>query len=136
MDARLELERIRGGRAQPPPPGYDLDRVEYPGGAPVLEHAREVMTDVLSGREPPDWFVERCIDDSEVKTCEVRRWSLRAWRFWLDAENRRWWWWSARALPGGGVEVEVLVRSKPWLRGALDWLFQVSREAVEAGGPG
>lgn len=134
MDAAAELERVRGGVvAGDPPSGFELARVEYPGDAAVADRAREVMVAVLEGRSPPDWFVERCIDDAEVKTCEVRRWSLRAWRYWLEAENRRWWWWSARPLPDGRVEVEVLVRSKPWLRGALDWLFQVSQEAVAAG---
>lgn len=134
MDAAAELERVRGvGLAGEPPSGFELDQVQYPGDAEVIDHAREVMVALLVGRELPDWFVERCLDDAEVKTCEVRRWSLRAWRHWLEAESRRWWWWSARPLPDGRVEVECLVRAKPWLRGALDWLFQVSREAVAAG---
>ncbi len=89
------------------------------------------MAALLEGRELPDWFTERCLDDAEIKTCEVKRWSLRAWRFWLAPDNRRWWWWAARA-GGGRIEVTVLVHAKPYLRGSLDWLFTVAGEKAAA----
>lgn len=125
-----ELRRVReGARNEPAPAGFEIDRVTYPGGDPELALAREALAAQLEGDELPGWFVERCIDDRDIKTCEVRRWSLRAWRYWLDPENRRWWWWDAHAGEGG-IEVAVLVREKPYLRGALDWLFTVAREAA------
>jgi hypothetical protein len=55
----------------------------------------------------------------------VDRWSLRAWKFWLAPENRRWWWWAAEA-PDGQLRFRALVRGKPYLRGSLDWLWKAS----------
>jgi hypothetical protein len=132
MEARRELEHVRhGAGGEMLPAGFDTDLVEYEGGAGVLELARAVLSAQLEGRELPDWFVERCIDDAEIQTCEVRRWSLRAWRYWLDPENRRWWWWEAR-VDGDTIRLTVLVRARPYLRGALDWLFTVACEAARA----
>jgi hypothetical protein len=132
MEAERELEHVRNGAGgEEPPDGFDTDLVEYEGGVGVLELASEALSAQLQGRELPDWFVERCIDDRHIQTCEVRRWSLRAWRYWLDPENRRWWWWEA-AVEGDRIRLTVLVRAKPYLRGALDWLFTVAREAARS----
>ncbi len=108
-----------------PPAGFEIDGQVYTGGATALERAREVMTAVLTERELPGWFVARCVDDSRVQSCTLDRWSIRAWRFWLQPENRRWWWWTAR-VEGDEVHLTVLVRAKPYLRGSLDWLFRAA----------
>jgi hypothetical protein len=132
MEPGRELERVRrGATGEAIPPGFELDTVEYEGGADVLALAREAMSAQLEGADLPPWFVERCIDDREIQTCEVRRWSLRAWRYWLEPENRRWWWWEA-AVNGDTIRLTVLVRAKPYLRGSLDWLFTVAHEAARA----
>lgn len=132
MEPGRELEHVRHGAAdEVPPAGFDTDLVEYDGGAAVLELARGALSAHLRGGQLPDWFVERCIDDREIQTCEVRRWSLRAWRYWLEPENRRWWWWEA-AVSGDTIRLTVLVRAKPYLRGSLDWLFTVAHEAARA----
>jgi hypothetical protein len=83
------------------------------------------MTGVLTGQPLPGWFVEQCVDDSASQTCNVDRWSLRAWKFWLAPENRRWWWWAAEPADGQ-IRFSALVRARPYLRGSLDWLWKAS----------
>jgi hypothetical protein len=128
-----ELRHLSSGAGGEAPPGFELDRLTLPGGEEVLGRAREVMVAVLTEQPLPAWFVEQCVDDAAIQTCTLDRWSLRAWKFWLAPENRRWWWWSA-ALAGdgrGGEEVrfDALVRSRPYLRGSLEWLFKAAANA-------
>lgn len=127
MTSAEELARL-GARPgeEPPPPGLEIDRVSYPGDAAVLARAREVMEAALRDGELPGWFTALCVDDARVQSCTLDRWSLRAWRFWLQPENRRWWWWGAETV-GDEVRLAVLVRARPYLRGSLDWLFKASR---------
>ena len=110
------------------PAGYESDSLAFPGGDEALRRAREVMAAALTGAELPPWFKDFCIDDASIQTCEVKSWSLRAWRYWLQPENRRWWWWSA-AVSGDEVRLGILVRSKPYLKGSLEWLFKAAAEA-------
>ena len=126
MDSAAELTRVLSGRPIDPfPQGFEVDVLTFPGGAAELGRAREVMTAVLTGEGLPPWFVGRCVDDGVVQTCNLDRWSLRAWVFWLQPDNRRWWWWAAETGPDA-IGVTVLVRSKPYLRGSLEWLFKAS----------
>ncbi len=126
MDAEKELCHVRGeGGADPVPPGFELDELTFPGGPEALARAREVMSAVLSGQPLPGWFVEQCVDDSAIQTCNLERWSLRAWKFWLSPENRRWWWWSAEPA-GVQIRFTALVRAKPYLRGSIDWLWKTA----------
>jgi len=110
------------------PDGFEVDELTFDGDEPVLEAAREVMRAVLEGQPLPGWFVEQCVDDSAIQTCTLDRWSLRAWKFWLEPDNRRWWWWSAEPA-GGEIRFRALVRSRPYLRGSLDWLFKAAARA-------
>lgn len=129
MNAEDELRHVQGAAAADPlPAGFALDERTYPGGGADLGRAREVMTSVLTGEPLPAWFTAQCVDDSAVQTCTLDRWSLRAWLFWLTAENRRWWWWSAEPA-GGEIRFAALVRARPYLRGSLDWLFTAARTA-------
>jgi hypothetical protein len=135
-----ELRHIREGASGEAPPG-ELDTVEAPGGEDTLARAREVLEPVV-GREPdgewpsagewrsllPPWFVAACVDDAEVKDCVLDKWSLRAWTYWFQPGLRQWRWWDARA-EDGRVVVELLVLQRPYLRGALEWLLQVARDA-------
>jgi hypothetical protein len=128
VEADEELRHVRGeGAGDPVPAGFELDELIFPGGPEPLGRARQVMTAVLTGEPLPGWFVDQCLDDSAIQTCNLERWSLRAWKFWLAPENRRWWWWEAQ-LDGGQIRFTALVRAKPYLRGSLDWLWKVSLE--------
>jgi len=126
VNADEELRHVGGeGGEDPVPAGYELDALTFPGGPEALARAREVMTAVLSGEPLPAWFVEQCIDDSALQTCDLEHWSLRAWKFWLAPENRRWWWWDAQPTEAE-IRIRALVRAKPYLRGSLDWLWKTS----------
>ncbi len=126
MRAAEELQRVESDQPAPlPPDGFLADRLTFPGGAAALVRAREVMSAVLTDRELPQWFIDQCVDDRKVQSCTLDRWSLRAWRFWLEADNRRWWWWAAE-VEGDRVTMTVLVRAQPYLRGSLDWLFRAA----------
>ena len=126
MEAAEELRQVRGeGAGETLPAGFEVDGLTFPGGPEQLERAREVMTAVLTDQPLPAWFTAQCVDDTAVQTCTLDRWSLRAWKFWLRPENRRWWWWSADAADGS-IKVRALVRAKPYLRGSLEWLFEAA----------
>ena len=129
LPSDLELIHVRKGAAGDPiPPGFELDSLTYPGGEAVLERARQVFTAVLRGETLPEWFTAQCVDDAAIRDCEIERWSLRAWRYWLEQENRRWWWWEA-STDGDLIAFTALVRSRPYLRGSIDWLFKASASA-------
>jgi hypothetical protein len=124
--ASEELRQVRGERAlEAPPTGFEVDELIFPGGPEQLERAREVMIAVLTEQPLPAWFTAQCVDDGAVQTCTLDRWSLRAWKFWLQPENRRWWWWSADTA-GGSIHLKALVRVKPYLRGSVEWLFKAA----------
>ena len=126
MVAAEELKRVHGQAPDAAPPvGYEVDDLIFPGEPEQLERAREVMTAVLGDQPLPAWFAAQCVDDSAVQTCTLDRWSLRAWKFWLQPENRRWWWWSAEAADGS-IRLKVLVRVKPYLKGSLEWVFKAA----------
>jgi hypothetical protein len=120
-----EIRHLRGEAAGDAPSGFELDELSFPGDTRVLERAREVMTAVLIDQPLPAWFTEQCVDDSAVQTCTLDRWSLRAWKFWLLPENRRWWWWSAEPVDSS-IRFRALVRAQPYLRGSLEWLFKAA----------
>jgi hypothetical protein len=126
MNAERELRHVLGeGGGEPVPPGFEVDELTFPGGPDALARAREVMTAVLTDQALPGWFVAQCFDDTQIQTCTLDRWSLRAWRFWLAPENRRWWWWAAEPADGQ-IRFTALVRARPYLRGSLDWLFKTA----------
>jgi hypothetical protein len=126
MDSEQELRHVRGEAGEDAiPPGFELDELTFPGGPETLSRTREVMEAVLTDQPLPAWFVEQCVDDSAIQTCNVDRWSLRAWKFWLAPENRRWWWWDAQP-DEAQTRFRALVKTKPYLRGSLDWLWRAS----------
>ena len=142
MTARDELRRLREGAGGPPP--GDADVVEADGDARALERARRVLEIVLArtatgGEWPgvgewrtllPAWFVEACVDDTQVRDCVVDKWSLRAWIYWFQPDLRKWRWWDAR-VDGDRLAITLLVEQRPYLRGALEWLLQVAGAAPE-----
>ena len=113
-----------------------------PGGAAaVLERTREVLGAIVPAPRPwpdldgwrhrlPAWFVEACSDDVRVSTCVVDRWSLRAWVWWFQPEQRRWTWWDARAA---GQQLTVTLAPTgvgSLLLGSLEWLLEASGAEV------
>lgn len=74
----------------------------------------------------PAWFVDVCSDDVVVRNCVVDRWSLRAWIYWFQPEQRRW---TLRSLTGDGdrltFELEPTGQGS-LLLGALEWLVKVA----------
>ena len=140
MTPAEELRHIREGAGREAPPG-ELEVLEAPGDGAALARAREVLEAVV-GREPggewpsagewrtllPEWFVAACVDDAAVRDCVLDKWSLRAWTYWFQPDHRQWRWWDAR-VTDGRIVVELLVLQRPYLRGALEWLLQVARDA-------
>ena len=113
-------------------------RARCPGGpSAVLDRAREVLRVVVEPRRPwpstdewrqllPAWFVEACSDDEHVTTCVLDRWSLRAWVWWFQPEQRRWLWWDAGA-EGDDLWVEVVpTGTGSLLLGTLEWLLKAA----------
>lgn len=111
---------------------------ECPAGAePVRLRVQEVLDVVFAPRSTwppldewrkllPDWFVESCSDDVRVVNCVVDRWSLRAWIYWFQPEQRRWVPRSLRA-EGDRLEVEIEPTGQgSLLLGSLEWLLKVS----------
>ena len=126
MSPEQELRHVRAeDGSEPVPDGFEVDELGYPGGQMVLAKAREVMTAVLTGGALPLWFTSQCVDDRAIQTCTLDRWSLRAWKYWLEPANRRWWWWAADT-DGEEVRFTALIRTRPYLRGSIDWLFTAS----------
>ena len=135
-----EAERIARGPAHGERPPGDAVTVTYacPGGAEgVLGRVREVLAAVVPAPTPwpsldewrerlPAWFVEACSDDVQISTCVVDKWSLRAWVWWFQPEQRRWTWWDGRAEGDRLVLVLVPTGVGSLLLGALEWLLEAS----------
>ena len=148
MEAERELAHLRAGAATEVPPG-EVDElvVSCPEGAErLLTAVREVLEVVLAhqaGPWPgvdewkqllPEWFVSSCVDDRQVRDCVLDKWSLRAWTYWFQPDQRRWRWWDARA-DGHRLQVSLLVEERPYLRGALEWLLETAGAEEVADSP-
>lgn len=139
-----ERERLeRGpdpGESMPPETSTVIYRC--PQGAEVtVERAREVLKGVIPAPRPwpsleewrerlPAWFVDACSDDVVISTCVVDKWSLRAWVWWFQPEQRRWTWWDGRAE---GDQIVMQLASTgvgSLLLGALDWLMEAAGAEV------
>lgn len=60
---------------------------------------------------------------------EDEKWSLDAWLYWLEPENREWFWWKAYEFDDEEIKnthflIEVTVYNQPFLWGSLKWLFK------------
>lgn len=56
-------------------------------------------------------------------------WTLSAWLYWLEPENREWFWWKAYEFDDEEIKnthflIEVTVYNQPFLWGSLKWLFK------------
>jgi hypothetical protein len=109
---------------------------EFPGSAAEgLARVRAVLDLVLAPRQPwpsvdewarilPGWFVSQCTDDVNVQNCVVDKWSLRAWVWWFQPEQRRWRLLDARA-EGERLEVDLEPTGQgSLLLGALEWVVK------------
>ncbi len=110
-------EPVRGRVAQV------LDAVFAPRPSwPSLDEWREIL---------PRWFVDACSDDVRVVNCVIDKWSLRAWIYWFQPDQRRW---TLRAMHAQGdrlvIEVEPTGRGS-LLLGALEWLVKTAGGRLE-----
>ena len=107
-----------------------------PGGAEAaLQRVREVLDVVLAPRPSwpstgewarilPAWFVAQCTDDVHVQSCVIDRWSLRAWVWWFQPDQRRFRLVEARAER---ERLELVVEPTgqgSLMTGALEWLIK------------
>jgi hypothetical protein len=106
------------------------------GGAETgLDRVREVLDLVLAPRPAwpstdewarilPAWFVAQCTDDVRVQNCVIDKWSLRAWVWWFQPDQRRFRVVDARAA---GERLELVLEPTgqgSLLTGALEWLLK------------
>jgi len=108
---------------------------------------REVLDLVLAPRSPwpsvdewarilPEWFVSQCSNDVRVQSCVIDKWSLRAWVWWFQPEQRRWTLVDARA-EGERLELDLEPTGQgSLLLGALEWLVKCSGGRVVRPAPG
>lgn len=136
-----EIERLERGPAAEERLPADLVTVVATSSAPppgeVLGRVREVLRAVIAAPEPwpsadgwrellPRWFTDACSDDERVTTCVVDKWSLRAWIWWFQPEQRRWLWWDAETR---GDELQIRLAptgAGSLLLGSLEWLLKVA----------
>jgi hypothetical protein len=109
--------------------------VEAPDPAGVIARVTEVLRVVLerSGqtwpsldewrRVLPGWFVAGFAPERSGQ--EQDGWTLEAWLYWLEPEQRSWFWWGAEHR-ADRVEVLVDVDSWPYPDGALRRLLHVA----------
>ena len=103
----------------------------------VLTRVREVLRPALAAPAPwpspdgwrellPAWFTAACSDDERVTTCVLDRWSLRAWIWWFQPEQRRWLWWDAQ-VEGDELRIRLVPTGMgSLLLGSLEWLLRVA----------
>lgn len=86
----------------------------------------------------PSWFVERCApeisqeeaerrvglpDEEQERLEQVEGWSLSAWLFWFQPEERQWAWWDAIVKADDTIIAAIEVDGWPFPWGSLEWLF-------------
>jgi hypothetical protein len=93
----------------------------------------------------PDWFLSACAPletkdeadkfmtwwrslppEQQAQAEREKDWSLGAWLYWMDPENRVWTWWDARVMDADRVMVAVEIVDWPFPWGALRWLFRAA----------
>lgn len=140
-----EAERIQHGPTDGEQPPADAVSLSYacPGGAAdVLQRVRDVLTRVVPAPSPwpslaewrerlPAWFVDACSDDVKISTCVVDKWSLRAWVWWFQPEQRRWTWWDGGADDGRLTLRLVPTGNGSLLLGALEWLLEAAGAEIK-----
>lgn len=123
-----------------------------PGNAAaVLSRAKEVLEIVLAQETTdwpsvdewrsilPAWFVQQSAAEISQEEAErriqlpmeerlllSRRWSVSAFVFWFQPDERHWFWWTAALIDAHTLHITVLAQEFifPW--GSLDWLLRAS----------
>ena len=158
MTNQAELERLRYGPNinMNPAPGMSARLiVRCPGNAPdVLRKCKELLVIVLEqdvNNWPsldawrsllPSWFVRQAEEEVSPEQAEQRlrlsleerirlskKWSVSAFVYWFQPNERHWFWWDATAENANLVSVTVLVEGLPFPWGALEWLLRTSGAA-------
>lgn len=113
---------------------------------PARERVREVLDIVFRPRPAwpsldewrellPPWFVDSCSDDVRVINCVIDKWSLRAWIYWFQPDQRRWTLTDVRA-----EDARLFIDIEPTgqgslLLGSLEWLITVTGGRLESRPP-
>ena len=137
-----ELERLAAGGPQAgeePPATPSVVAATFEGGAASVDAAwvrvREVLEIMAEPRRPwpatgewkallPAWFVDSCSDDVTIVNCVLDKWSIRAWVYWFQPDQRRWLFWS-RAAGDSELAVTVIPTGQgSLLLGSLEWLMK------------
>ncbi|MHB8064327.1 MAG: hypothetical protein ACYDG2_17130 [Ruminiclostridium sp.] len=119
----------------------------------VLGRCKEVLKIVLEnsvGKWPsidewrqllPQWFIERCAREITMEEAEKRLslsieerkeinrkegWTLSAWIYWFNPEERKWFWWDAKIYEEDTIIITVECISWPFPWRSLEWLFIAS----------
>ena len=143
MSGTPELRRLLEGPApgERPPAEPVTVRAACPAGVDeVLERTRGVLRHVADPPRPwpdtdgwrailPRWFTDACSDDERVTSCVLDRWSLRAWIWWFQPDQRRWLWWDAETA-GDELRIRLVpTGTGSLLLGSIEWLLKVAGAA-------
>lgn len=93
----------------------------------------------------PNWFVSRCaqeMTDEEINSCDKqlrkksraeqirierkKDWSLSAWLYWFEPDNREWYWWGSEVKDANTLEIKVITLGWPFPWEALRWLLRAA----------
>ena len=155
---QAELERLQHmpNTSMKPAPGMRVRLVaRCPGNAAdVLRKCKEVLVLVLQqdvNNWPsidewrsllPSWFVRQSEEEVSSEKAEQRlrlsleerielskKWSVSAFVYWFQPNDRYWFWWDATAETASSVSVTVMVEDLPFPWGALEWLLRTAGAA-------
>jgi len=119
----------------------------------TLTKCKEVLLQVLNHTEDPwptveewrtilpQWFVKKCAREISQEEAEKRillkmkeriritkeeGWTLSAWIYWFEPDERAWWWWDAIIQDEHSLIVTLETESWPFPWEALEWLLMLS----------
>ena len=103
----------------------------------------------------PNWFVSTCApevsnaeserwlswwrslpSEQQAQAVSEKQWTLRAWVYWFQRDQRNWFWWDARIENDSCLQIFLQVDDWPCAMGAFEWLMRASGglEVVESEG--
>lgn len=61
--------------------------------------------------------------EQQASVVDDKKWTLSAWLFWLQPDERQWYFWDSRVESKNQLRVQVQIVDYPLL-GALEWLLR------------
>ena len=146
-----ELERLTSSKRPNSARGFiaELEVETDDHSDVVVGRVKEVLGIVLSNATQqsleswkkllPKWFVLACADEITHEEAVRRRnlpmeererlaahWTLSAWLYWFEPEQRFWEWWDVDCISEKSFTVQILVSEHPFPSGALEWLLRAA----------